>query len=691
MLRLRLMACAAGAAVTLAAGLAPAPSLAQTAPPIVEIPAADHAEIGAFGFDAAGMDTSVTPGADFNRYANGTYLRTHPIPGDKTSYGVFDMLYDRSQDNLRALIDESAANPTASADAGRIGAFYGSFMDEAAVNRLGASPLQADLAEIRAADTREKMAALMGRTMGQFGSSIFGISIFEDLRDPNKTSAYVFQGGLGLPDRDYYLEPQFAEQRAAYQAYVARALTLAGWPDADQAAADVMAFETRLAEHHWTTVQTRQIDKIYNPTTVAQLMTDAPGFDWRAWAQGAGLSQVPTLISGTNTAFPGMARVYAETPIATLQSWQAFHLVDQAAAYLSSDFVDAHFAFHGTVLNGQPENRPRWKRGVELVDGSLGESLGREYVARHFPAESKAQMEALVANLRRAMTARIERLDWMSPETRRQALYKMSRFGVKIGYPEQWRSYDGLRLVPGDLYGNVERSAAFEWAWNVGKLTRPVDPLEWGMTPQTVNAYYNPPRNEIVFPAAILQAPFFDPHADPAINYGGIGAVIGHEITHGFDDQGRKVDGDGVLRDWWTAEDAAKFEERARVLGAQYSALTPFEGVNVNGDLTMGENIADLGGLLLALDAYHLSLNGRPAPVINGLTGDQRVFLGWAQVWRENIRDEALKQQVTVDPHSPAQYRAAVPPRNIDAWYEAFGVKPGDEQYLAPEARARIW
>ncbi len=681
------MACAAGAALTLAAGFAQA----QQTPPIVEIPAANQAEIGAFGFDTDGMDTSIRPGADFNRYASGTYLANTPIPADRTSYGAFHVLHDRSQENLRTLIEESAANPGTSADAGRIGAFYASFMDEAAVERLGASPLQADLAEVRAADTREEIAGLMGRTQGGFGSSLFGAQVFEDLRDPSTVSAYITQGGLGMPDRDYYLEASFAEQRAAYQVYVAKALELAGWPNHEQAAADIVAFETRIAEQHWTQVQNRQIDKIYNPATLAELAAAAPGFDWAAWAEGAGVASVPVLIAANNTAFPGMARVFAETPVETLQSWQAFHVIDQASPYLSSAFVDNNFNFYGRVLGGQPENRPRWKRGVQQVDGSLGEVLGREFVARHFPAESKAQMEELVANLRRAMTARIENLDWMSPETRQQALYKMSRFGVKIGYPDEWREYDGLRLEPGDLYGNVERSAAFEWAFNLAKVGRPVNPLEWGMTPQTVNAYYNPVRNEIVFPAAILQAPFFDPHADPAVNYGGIGAVIGHEITHGFDDQGRKTDGDGVLRDWWTPEDAAKFEARAAVLGAQYSALTPLEGVSVNGDLTMGENIADLGGLLLALDAYHMSLNGAEAPVINGLTGDQRVFLGWAQVWRNNSRDEALRQQVTVDPHAPAQYRAAVPPRNIDAWYAAFGVQPGDEQYLAPEARARIW
>ncbi|MBU2417372.1 MAG: peptidase M13 [Alphaproteobacteria bacterium] len=687
MIKLRLMACAAGAVLLLAANSA----AAQDAPPIVEIPSTTQAEIGAFGFDVSGMDPAVAPGDDFNRYASGVYLRDTPIPGDKTSYGVFDMLYDRSQDNLKTLIEESAAEPTSSPEAARIGAFYASFMDEAAVEALGASPLQADLAEVRAADTREEIAALMGRTQYGFGSSLFGAAVFEDLKQPDINSAYIVQGGLGLPDRDYYLEDSFAEQKAAYQVYVAKALELGGWPNAEQAAADIVAFETAIAQHHWTAVQSRQLDKLYNPTSVAELTASAPGFDWAAWADAAGLGQAPVLVAMNNTAFPGMAAVFAETPIATLQSWQAFHVINQAAPYLSQPFVDARFDFFGKVLNGQPENRPRWKRGVQLVDGSLGESLGKEYVARHFPAESKAQMQELVANLRRAMTARIEGLDWMSPETRQQALYKMSRFGVKIGYPEQWRSYEGLRLEPGDLYGNVERSSAFEWEYNLGKVGQPVDPLEWGMTPQTVNAYYNPPRNEIVFPAAILQAPFFDPNADPAVNYGGIGAVIGHEITHGFDDQGRKVDGDGVLRDWWTAEDAAKFEERAKVLGAQYSALSPFEGASVNGDLTMGENIADLGGLLLALDAYHLSLNGQPAPVLNGLTGDQRVFLGWAQVWRENIRNETLQQRLTTDSHSPARYRASATVRNIDAWYEAFGVQPGDEQYLAPEARARIW
>ncbi|WP_420477590.1 M13 family metallopeptidase [Brevundimonas sp. FT23028] len=683
--RLRLLCCVAGAALSLTGG-----AHAQTPPGTPAAAHDPHPAIGAWGFDLDGMDTDVLPGNDFNRYASGRYLRNTPIPGDKTSYGAFDMLYDNAQTALRGLIEQSAASPS-TPEARQVGALYASFMDEATVNQLGAAPLRADLAAVRAADTREKMAALMGRSQGGFGVSLFGLYVAEDLKDPDQNSAYIVQSGLGLPDRDYYLEPAFAPQRAAYLTWVTRALTLAGWSHPEQSAADLIAFETRIAEQHWTQVQSRDIEKGYSPTTLADLVRNAPGFDWNGWAEAAGVRNAPRLVQSQDSAYPGMARVFAETPIATLQAWQAFHVINQAAPYLSQDFVDGRFDFYGKALSGQPENRPRWKRGVSLVDGSLGEALGREYVARYFPPESRASMQALVDNIRAAMTERLRTLDWMSDATREQALYKMSRFGVKIGYPDQWRSYDGLSLAADDLYGNVQRTSAFDWQWNLGKLTRPVDPLEWGMTPQTVNAYYNPPRNEIVFPAAILQAPFFDPNADPAVNYGGIGAVIGHEITHGFDDQGRKVDGDGVLRDWWTAEDAARFEARAANLGAQYSALSPFEGVHVNGDLTMGENIADLGGLLLALDAYHRSLEGRPAPVINGLTGDQRVFLGWAQVWRENIRDDALRQQVTVDPHAPGQYRAAVPPRNIDAWYAAFGVKPGDEQYLAPEARARIW
>ena len=681
--RIRLMAaCSACIAVALTGGAASAQDHSHGA-------AAAH-PFGTWGFDLAGRDTTVKPGDDFNEYANGTYLRTTDIPADKARFGPFDVLYENAQAQLKSIIEDSAANP-ANENARKVGALYASFMDEARIEQLGAAPLAADLAAVKAVTDHAGMARLMGESHAGFGASLFGVDVFEDLQKPDLNSAYLGQGSLGLPDRDYYLKPDFAAQREAYLAYLTTTLTAIGWTDPAKAAADILAFETRVADKQWTTVQRRQIDKLYNPTRVADLPTLAPGFDWAAFLAGAQVSEVDTLVLMENTAIPGIAQVFADTPIETLKAWQAFNVVDQASPYLSKAFVDARFDFRGKTLRGQPENRPRWNRGVALVDGQLGEVLAQEYVRLHFPASSKAQMEALVGNIRDAMTERLKHVDWMSEPTREQALYKMSKFGVKIGYPDKWRSYDGLELKPDDLYGNVERSSAFEWAYKRGKIGKPVDPLEWGMTPQTVNAYYNPPRNEIVFPAAILQAPFFDPNADPAVNYGGIGAVIGHEITHGFDDQGRKSDGDGVLRDWWTPEDAARFEERAKVLGAIYDKLEPIPGVHVNGDLTMGENIADLGGLLLALDAYHKSLNGQPAPVIDGLTGDQRVFLGWAQVWREKSREAALKEQLTTDPHSPGPVRAATSPRNIDAWYAAFGVSPDQKEYIAPDARARIW
>ncbi|WP_306003956.1 M13 family metallopeptidase [Brevundimonas sp. C43] len=694
MTRIRLMAaCSACIVVALTGGAASAQDASAqnaSAQHSHGMAGAAHSPFGAWGFDLAGRDTSVKPGDDFNEYANGAYLRTTEIPADKSRFGPFDVLYENAQSQLKSIIETSAANP-ANENARKVGALYASFMDEAKIEQLGATPLAADLAAVKAVTDHAGMARLMGESHSGFGGSLFGIDVFEDLKNPNLNSAYLGQGSLGLPDRDYYLKPDFAAQREAYLAYLTTTLTAIGWADPAKTAADILAFETKVADKQWTTVERRQIDKLYNPAKASELATLAPGFDWAGFLAGAQVSDVDTLVLMENTAIPAIAQVFADTPIETLKAWQAFNVVDQASPYLSKAFVDARFDFRGKTLRGQPENRPRWNRGVALVDGQLGEVLAQEYVRLHFPASSKAQMEALVGNIRDAMTERLKTLDWMSEPTREQALYKMSKFGVKIGYPDKWRSYDGLELKADDLYGNVERSSAFEWAYKRGKIGKPVDPLEWGMTPQTVNAYYNPPRNEIVFPAAILQAPFFDPNADPAVNYGGIGAVIGHEITHGFDDQGRKSDGDGVLRDWWTPEDAARFEARAKVLGDIYDKLEPIPGVHVNGDLTMGENIADLGGLLLALDAYHKSLNGQPAPVIDGLTGDQRVFLGWAQVWREKSREAALKEQLTTDPHSPGPVRAATSPRNIDAWYAAFGVSPDQKEYIAPEARARIW
>jgi putative endopeptidase len=647
---------------------------------------------GTWGFDVGGMDTSVKPGENFFQYANGKALERLQMPSDRSRYGAFDQLRELSENRLKALVERTAAQGgQPGSDEYKIAGLYNAFMDEARVEKLDAAPIAADLRAVRALKTKTDVARSMGRSFGDFGSSLFGGFVSEDAKDPKSNALYLFQSGLGLPDRDYYLKDNFKTQREKYQVYVARMLRNVGWEGADKAAADIVAFETRLAEVQWSRIESRDDDKTYNPMTVAQLEKYAPGFPWRTWLAGMGATKVNRVIVAQNTAFPKMAKIFAETPVETLRAWQAFHGVDGAAPLLSKRFADANWEFRSKTLQGTPAQRPRWKRAIQLTEGAMGESLGRLYVAEYFPPESKAKMEALVNDIKSALKARIEKLEWMGPATKQKALEKLSKFGVKIGYPSKWRSYAGLEVDPNDLYGNAVRSGRFEWAYNLGKLGKPVDPDEWGMTPQTVNAYYTSTRNEIVFPAAILQPPFFDPNADPAVNYGGIGGVIGHEIGHGFDDQGRKSDGDGVLRDWWTAEDAAKFEVQAKRLGAQYEQFEPVPGAKVQGGLTMGENIGDLAGIALALEAYRLSLHGQPAPVLDGFTGDQRVFLGWAQVWQQKGRDDYYRQQVVSDPHSPAMFRAIGSVRNIDAWYEAFGVKEGDKYYVAPADRVRIW
>ena len=646
---------------------------------------------GQWGFDTAAMDPAVKPGDDFYRYAEGKAVAALTIPADRSRFGAFDVLSELSDARSRAIIEQAAADPKATGETAKIGAFYTAFMDEARVNQLDARPMDRELGAIRSASSHRDIAALMGRSNDGFGSSVFVVYIQPDARAPTRYVAHVTQAGLGLPDRDYYLQPAFAEKKQKYQAYVAQMLGLIGWPDAAANAADIVAMESQIAEVSWARADRRDDTKTYNPTTVAELIKAAPGFDWTPFLAASGLGGVQKIVADENTALPKIAAIFARTPVSTLKAWLAFNLVDQAAPDLSQRFVDANFEFRAKTLSGQPEQRPRWKRGVTLVNSEMGEAVGRLYVAAYFTPEAKAKMETLVAGLRTALQARIQRLSWMSPETKVKALEKLSKFGVKIGYPVKWRDYSVLTISPTDLYGDVERSTAFEWRRQVNRIDQPVDRTEWHMTPQTINAYYTRTGNEIVFPAAILQPPFFDPDADMAVNYGGIGGVIGHEMTHGFDDAGRKSDGDGVLTDWWTAEDAAKFEVQAKRLGAEYSAFEPLPGAHVNGDLTMGENIADLGGILLALDAYHASLHGQPAPVIDGLTGDQRVFLGWAQVWRAKYRDDAMRRQLVSDPHSPPVARVDIPMRNVDAWYDAFDVKPGDALYIAPEQRARIW
>jgi putative endopeptidase len=533
----------------------------------------------------------------------------------------------------------------------------------------------------------------MGESLGGFGASFFAPGVSDDAKRPDVYSLYLRQSGLGLGDREMYVDPKFKPQVDRYRQYVAQMLQLAGWPNATEAASKVVDMETRVAEAHWTRAESRNRDKTYNVMTLAELEKQAPGFPWKTFWQAAGITKAERAIVAQNTAFPKIAQVFADTDVGTLKAWEAFRTADSIAPLMSKKFVDAEFEFRSKFLNGQPQQRDRWKRAIAFSENAMGEAIGRDYVKRYFPPQAKAKADQLVANLRTALGERIRNLPWMGPETKKQALEKLSHFTVKIGYPSKWRDYSVLRLERGDLVGDAARVRRFEWNYRRNRINNPVDRQEWGMFPQTVNAYYNSTKNEIVFPAAILQPPFFDPDADPAVNYGGIGGVIGHEISHGFDDQGRKSDGTGMLRDWWTKEDAEKFEAQAAKLGAQYEAYTfpELPGMHINGRATMGENIGDLGGVLIALDAYHASLGGQPAKVIDGFTGDQRFFLGWAQVWRTLARPDALRQQLISDSHSPGQVRAVAPLRNIDAWYETWNIKPGDKQYIAPEDRVRIW
>jgi len=594
---------------------------------------------------------------------------------------------------MRTLVEGYKPGDAANPDRAKVATLYQGFMDEAAIERADAAPLLERLAPVKAATTKDDVAVLMGKSMGGFGASFFGPGVNDDAKQPDIYALYLRQSGLGLGDRDLYLDPKFAPQVVRYQAYVAQMLGMANWPNAQAAAAKIVAMETRIAQAHWTRAQSRDRDKTYNPMTLAQLQAQAPGFPWAKFWTAAGIDKANRAIVAQNTAFPKIAEVFATTDLDTLKAWQAFRTADDIAPLLSKRFVDANFDFRSKFLNGQPQQRDRWKRGINVTERALGEAIGRDYVALYFPPASKTKMDELVGNLRIALRGRIDGLPWMGAATKQEAQAKLANFSVKVGYPDKWRDYSALQITPGDLIGNVERAGRFEWDYRRNRMGGPVDKAEWGMTPQTVNAYYNSVKNEIVFPAAILQPPFFDPDADPAVNYGGIGGVIGHEISHGFDDQGRKSDGKGVLRDWWTAQDAAKFEAQAVKLGAQYEAYT-FEGlpgVKINGRASMGENIGDLGGVLISLDAYHTSLGGKPAPVLDGYSGDQRFFLGWGQVWRTLFRTEALRQQLVSDPHSPGQIRAINPLRNVDAWYKAFDVKPGDAQYLAPADRVRIW
>jgi putative endopeptidase len=604
------------------------------------------------------------------------------IPADKSQNGIGSELADRNQEQLRGIVLAAPADS-------QLGALYASYMDEARLERLDATPLRVDLNRVAAIKSKAEFTRFMAHSPGDVGSTVFGIGVLPDFARPEINTGGVFTSGMGMPDRDYYLTDKYKKARDAYRVYVQRTFEMIGTPNPAAAAAEVMAFEMKIATLSWPQADLRDIDKLNNPMTVAQLKSYAPQFDWKGYFQEAKFAS-PHIIVGDKSAVKAMAALYESTPLETLKTWQKFKVADQAANYLSKRFVDSKFEYTKT-LTGAKELRPRWRRGIGEVDGRLGELLGQTYVERYFPASAKSQMEQLVANLKTAAAQRIQANSWMSRPTKAAALAKLSKMDVMVGYPDKFRDFSKLEVKPDDLYGNIKRSATFEWNYQLSDLNKPVDRKKWSMSPATVNAYNGGLENKIVFPAGILQPPFFDPRADAAVNYGAAGAIIGHEIMHGFDDQGRKIDENGAVRDWWTKEDASRFKALTESLDQQYSSYEAAPGVFINGKLTMGENIGDMSGLEVAYAAYKLSLQNKPAPVVDGLTGDQRFFLAFAQTWRGKQREDAIKTQVASDPHSPRRFRIIGPLRNLDAWYSAFNVGTDSKFYIPPEKRVRIW
>jgi putative endopeptidase len=657
---------------------------------------APAASIGPWGFDLTGKDTSVRPGNDFFRYSGGNWLATQQLPSDKTRFGTFDILADRAEADTREIIEDLAQTPsTAGTPERKVGDFYNAYLDTAAIERRGLAPLAPGLGAIRAARSHADIAALIARPdlplNGPLGA---GVSI--DQKNPDRYVVTVTHAGLGLPEREYYLrdDEQFRQIRTQYRDHIARLLQLGGiarGKSAQSTADRIVALETEIAQRHWPIAQRRERDQTYNLRTRAELIELLDGYPVEAWLEAAGLGNAPEFIVRELSAMQPLAQLFAATPVKVWREYLSYHYLRSTAPVLPPALDAEVFGFYGRTLNGQPEQRPRWKRAVDAVNGTLGEAVGQVYVQRHFPPASKRQMLELVENVRKAYAQRIRALPWMTDETKQVALEKLAAFRPKIGYPDKWRDYSKLEVRADDAFGNLQRAAVFEWQHDLERLGRATDRDEWFMTPQTVNAYYNPVFNEIVFPAAILQPPFFDPAADPAVNYGGIGGVIGHEMGHGFDDQGSKSDARGVLRTWWNARDEQAFKALGDRLVEQYAQFEPLHGLRLNGRLSLGENIGDLGGLSVALEAYRLSLGGQPAAVLDGLTGEQRFFHGWAQVWRTLFREQRLRNQIMTGPHSPAEFRVNGVVRNIDAWYEAFGVQPGDRLYLPPEQRVRIW
>ncbi len=651
-------------------------------------------ELGSFGIDLAGMDKTVTPGNDWVRYVNGGYTEKLQIPADRTNYGMFTKLRDLSQERTRTIIEATAkTGGAAGTNAQKVGDYYASYMDEAGIEARGLAPVKPMLDEIAAIKDRAALAARMGALSRDGIDMPIGASVFGDLKNPDILSAYVGQGGLGMPDRDYYLDdknPKFVEARGKYVEHIGRMLTLAGVANAPARAQAIYDLEKKIATAHWTQVEQRQVEKIYNPVARTAIDTAYPGVDWTGMLTAQGLDGQKEIIVAQPSAVTSIARLVATEPLDVWQDYMTFHTLASAAPYLPKAFVDENFAFNGTVLGGQPENQPRWKRATDSTSAVLGEAVGSLYVAQYFPPEAKAKADELVKNIILAMDNRLANLEWMDATTKTQARAKLGAFTAKIGYPDKWQDYSKFEVVRGDPLGNAMRSRRYEYQRQLDKIGKPIDRTEWGMTPMTVNAYANPLWNEIVFPAAILQPPFFDPNADPAVNYGGIGMVIGHEISHHFDDQGRKFDKQGKLADWWTPEDVKRFTALTDKVVKQYAGYEPLPGTRVNGELTLGENMADLAGITIAYDAYHRSLGASKGAVVDGFTPDQRFFLGAAQVWRQKYRDAALLRGLTTDPHTPGHFRPYVV-RNLDSWYTAFGAKPGEKLYLSPAERVRVW
>ena len=657
-----------------------------------QVPSATpKAAYGGFGVDVATMDLSVKPGDDFFKYVNGKWLASFKMPGDKPSYGSFDKLVDRSETDIHGVLDDLAKTPQAAGSTPqKVADLYVSWMDQDAVETRGLKPLQPYLDKIAAIASKADLKQLMGSP--DFASPA-AVSIDPDPGDPTKYAVWVGQAGLGMPNRDYYLKPgpTFEKYRAAYLAYVTRIFELSGEPKPADAAAQVIALEKKLAEVQWAPERQRNVKEAINPMDLSALQKLAPAIDWKGFLSGYGVDGLNRVIVGETTSLRDGMKLVDSQPLATWKAYLAFHVASNNAHDLPKSFDEANFNFYGKALQGTEVQRERWKRGVSLIDAEIGEGAGEIYVQKFFPPQNRAKMDELVKNLLVALKARIETNAWMDQATRAEALKKLSTFDPRIGYPEKFRDYSKLKIEKNKLFENVIAGEHFDWNRKISRLNDKVDRSEWDMVPQEVNAYYNPLMNQITFPAAILQPPFFDPAADPAVNYGAIGAIIGHEIGHGFDDQGKEFDETGKIRNWWTKDTNAKFKASTAKLGAQYDAYCPVADACVKGQLTMGENIGDLGGLQMAYTAYHLFLGDKDAPVIDGFTGDQRFFLAYGQAWQELLRDDWVRQQVLTDPHSPGQYRANGVVRNIDAWYDAFSVKEGDKMYLPPDKRVHIW